>query len=77
MYLCDASSGSFTIDVESIPTVGKKWIFKKISSSNQVTIEPSTINSTIDGNSSYNLSSGYDAVEIEWTGTEFLIISTK
>ncbi len=77
MYLADTSGGSFTLDVESIPTIGKKWIFKKISASNQLTIDPSTIGATIDGASTYTLSGNYDTVEIEWTGAEFLIISTK
>jgi hypothetical protein len=75
MYLCNASSGSFSIDFEALITIGKVWTFKKISSSNQVTIDATPYN--IDGNNTYTLGSAYDSVEIEWIGDEFLIISTK
>ena len=75
MYLCDASSASFSIDFEALITIGKVWTFKKIGSANQVTLDATPYN--IDGSNTYTLGSAYDSVEIEWIGDEFLIISTK
>jgi hypothetical protein len=79
IYYCDASSGSFSIDFspQTTITVGKSWTFKKVNSANQVTIDSSTIGSTIDGANTYVLSSNYKYVTIQFNGVDFLITSNN
>jgi len=79
VYFCDSSGGSFTVDFSPTVdiTIGKSWTFKKVSSSNQVTIDASTIGTTIDGSNTYTLSSQYKYVTIQWDGAEFLITSNN
>ena len=75
MYLCDSTAGTIVVTFPPNITIGKKWIFKKISSTNQVRLNATPFN--IDGSPVYTLTGAYDTVEIEWNGAEFLIISTK
>ena len=79
VYFCDSSGGSFTIDFSPTVdiTIGKSWTFKKVNSANQVTIDASTIGTTIDGSNTYVLNSHYKYVTIQWDGAEFLITSNN
>ncbi len=79
IYYCDASSGSFSIDFspQTDITVGKSWTFKKVNSANQVTIDASTIGSTIDGSNTYVLNAHYKYVTIQFNGVDFLITSNN
>jgi len=78
-YFCNASSGSFSVDFSPTVeiTIGKIWTFKKVNSSNTVTIDASTIGATIDGANTYVLNSHYKYVTIQWSGSEFLITSNN
>ena len=79
IYYCDASTASFTVDFSPTTpiTIGKIWTFKKVSSSNQVTIDASTIGATIDGANTYTLNSHYKYVTIQFDGQNFLITSNN
>ena len=79
IYYCDASGGSFTVDFSPTTpiTIGKIWTFKKVNSSNTVTIDASTIGATIDGSNTYVLNSHYKYVTIQFDGQNFLITSNN
>jgi len=80
-YLVDTQGGSVDAVFEaayetfnSLPHVGKIWTFKKLHSTNQVVIDASQINATIDGNSTETLTSNGDSVTMMWDGQQFNII---
>jgi len=78
-YFCDATGGNFTVDFSPTVTIneGKTWSFKKITASNTVTIDASTIGATIDGSNTYVLSANYSYVTIQYDGQNFLITSNN
>ena len=80
-YLVDTQGGSVDAVFEaayetfnSLPHVGKIWTFKKLHSTNQVVIDASQINATIDGNTTHTLTSNGDSVTMMWDGNQFNII---
>ena len=80
-YLVDTQGGSVDAVFEatyqtfnSLPHVGKIWTFKKLHSVNQVIIDASQINATIDGNTTHTLTSNGDSVTMMWDGQQFNII---
>ena len=79
VYFCDSSAGDIDIifPLASTIVIGKTWTFKKVNSSNQVTLTASSISTTIDGASVFTLSSQYKYVTIQWDGNEFLITSNN
>jgi len=77
IYFCDSSAGNIDIIFPLGIVIGKTWTFKKVNSSNQVTLTASSISTTIDGASTYTLNSHYKYVTIQWDGTQFLITSNN
>ena len=80
-YLVDTQSASIDVVYEanyqtanSLPHVGKIWTFKKLHSANQVVIDASQINATIDGNTTHTLTSNGATVSMMWDGQQFNII---
>lgn len=80
-YLVDTQGGSVDAVFEaayetfnSLPHVGKIWTFKKLHSTNQVVIDASQINATIDGNTTHTLTNDGDSVTMMWDGQQFNII---
>ena len=55
-------------------SLGKIWTFKKLHSTNQVVIDASQINATIDGNTTHTLTSNGATVSMMWDGQQFNII---
>lgn len=80
-YLVDTQAGTvvarFSTSYQTsngLPHVGKTWTFKKLHSSNQVTIDATAIPALIDGNSTHTLTSNNDSVTMMWDGQQFNII---
>jgi hypothetical protein len=80
-YLVDTQGGSVDAVFEAtyetangLPHIGKIWTFKKLHSTNQVVIDASQINATIDGNTTHTLTSNGDSVTMMWDGQQFNII---
>jgi len=76
LYLCDTSSTNIKIAFDPNVTyeVGKTWTIKKLVATNQVNIDPTSINTTIDGATSKNLTSAYDVETIMYDGFRFNIL---
>lgn len=80
-YLVDTQGGSVDAVFEAtyetangLPHIGKIWTFKKLHSTNQVVIDASQINATIDGNTTHTLTNNGDSVTMMWDGQQFNII---
>jgi hypothetical protein len=78
IYFCDSSAASFYVEFRGTNLVtGKTFTFKKVSSTNQVTIDATYSNHTIDGQGTYVLNSHYKYVTIQFDGQNFLITSNN
>lgn len=80
-YLVDTQGGTviarFGTTYETsngLPHTGKTWTFKKLHSTNQVTIDATAIPALIDGSSTYTLTNNNDSVTMMWDGQQFNII---
>ena len=80
-YLVDTQGGTviarFATNYETsngLPHTGKTWTFKKLHSTNQVTIDATAIPALIDGNSTHTLTSNNDSVTMMWDGQQFNIV---
>jgi len=76
VILCDATSNSMTVSLPSASGItGRVYTIKKVdSSANTVTIDPNGTE-TIDGSSTYSLSSQWDFVTIVSDGSNWVIIA--
>ncbi len=78
IYFCDSSAASFYVEFRGTNLVtGKTFTFKKVNSANQVTIDATYSNHTIDGQGTYVLNSHYKYVTIQFDGQNFLITSNN
>lgn len=78
LILCDATGGSFTVNLPAAATAGSGWkvTVKKIdSTANTVTIDGSG-SETIDGSTTYVLASQYQGVTPDSDGTNWSVFST-
>ena len=80
-YLVDTQGGTVVArfgtsyeTIDGFPHVGKTWTFKKLHSTNQVTIDATAIPALIDGSSTHTLTSNNDSVTMMWDGQQFNII---
>lgn len=81
-YLIDTQGGNVTASFAAVygtsfpyfPHVGKIWTFKKLHSQHQAIVDATGLLTTIDGNSTYTLSSNNDSVTMMWDGQQFNII---
>jgi hypothetical protein len=74
--LVDSSSGNVTITlpVSSIP-IGKIYVIKKMVAANTVTVDPQGT-STIDGASSLSITTQYTATQLQFDGTNYVVINS-
>lgn len=74
--LVDSSSGNVTITlpVSGIP-IGKTYVIKKMSAANTVTVDPQGT-STIDGGSSLSITTQYTAKQVQFDGTNYVVINS-
>jgi hypothetical protein len=72
--VCDASGGAFTVSLPVTPLpIGRVHNIKKVDSSvNAVTVAGNGNN--IDGVASFTLQTQYEAVTVQWDGTEWWVI---
>ena len=81
-YLIDTQGGNVIARFAAVygtsfpyfPHIGKIWTFKKIHSQHQAIIDATGLSTTIDGSSTYTLSSNNDSVTMMWDGQQFNII---
>ena len=82
VYLCDATSAAFAVTLppptDADPAAGRVVTFKKTdASANAVTVTPDDVGETIDGATSYPLSSQYDFVTIISDGSVWHIVGSS
>jgi hypothetical protein len=72
--LCDATSAAFTVSLPATPTpTGRQYQIKKIdSTANAVTLSGN--GNTIDDLASFTLQTQYEAVTVQWDGTEWWVV---
>ena len=81
-YLIDTQGGNviarfaavYGTEFPYLPHIGKIWSFKKLHSQHQAIIDATGLSTTIDGSSTYTLSSNNDSVTMMWDGQQFNII---
>jgi len=73
-YLCDTSLGNITLQLPDAP-IGKVWIVKLIDATNQVTVIPVNVLSTIDGAATLALSALNLVFQIQYDGFNYRIIT--
>lgn len=78
IYLCDASGGAYTVTLPDVAkSVNQVYSFVKTDSTgNAVTVDGNG-SQTINGSTTYALSSQYDAVQIVCNGTAWFVLATK
>ena len=72
-YEADTTSGSITVTLPSLPTVGKAWNFKKLVAAN--TLQLRTAGSeTIDGVATLNITGLNHSYTVQFDGNNYIII---
>lgn len=74
VVVCDAGSGAYTVTLPTaVGAQGRVYSFKKLGSSNNVTIDAAGAE-LIDGSQTYTLTSAYKSVRIISNGTRWLVL---